>query len=67
MESVEASRGKAASRLFSRSYDTVCYSASNLWCDGLTSYQAALGDVLGAFEDASRLGLVGGKHVVSST
>ena len=60
-------RRRDAARAFGRNHDAVCDHASNLWCDGLTNYQAALADVLGAFEAASRLGLSGGKHVLMLT
>ena len=50
-----ATGGDGASRV------QVCAHASNLWCDGLTNYQAVLGDVLQQFDEASRLGLRGGK------
>ena len=60
-------RRRDAARAFGRNHDAVCDHASNLWCDGLTNYQVALADVLGAYEAASRLGLSGGKHVLMLT
>ena len=63
----QARERRAASRFFTRDYDGLCAHAANLWCDGLTNYEAALADVLAMYDAAARLGMRGGRHVVFVT
>ena len=66
-DALTRAKRRAAVRYFSRDYDGIAEHAANLWVDGMTNYQGVLGDALEMFDEAAKLGLAGGRHVVMLT